>query len=251
MNSRPTAKNSCRGKTNDLFVIDAAARPSGPLDKLKVNLTALKFSFMPRESWRQMFTDAWRLHRDYFYDSAMHGVDWHANLAKHLPLVDRVTDRAELNDVLTYMMSELSSLHTALVPGDVRTGPEDDSISVASLGARLARDEKRGGWRVEHIYTGDPDYPANLSPLARPGQRVANGDIIESINGVPTLSVPDAESLLRNQTGHQVLLHVKASGRMVQPSTRSSFRSQRGRCRQSPLHRLGNFPPAPRRSGLR
>lgn len=197
-------------RTNDLFVVDAAAKAVGSgLDKSKVNLGALKFSFQPRESWRQMFTDAWRLHRDYFYDPGMHGVDWKANLAKHLPLVDRVTDRAELNDVLTYMMSEVSALHTALSPGDVRGSPEDEAAPPASLGARLTRDDTAGGWRIEHVYEGDPDYPDKLSPLSRPGLRIAAGDVIESINGIATLSVPDIESLLRNQAGRQVLLHLK------------------------------------------
>lgn len=195
-------------RTNDLHIIDAAAKAATALDKSKVNLGALKFSFQPRESWRQMFTDAWRLHRDYFYDPGMHGVDWKANLAKHLPLVDRVADRAELNDALTYMMSELSALHTAVQPGDVRLAPDEEIAPPASLGARLTRDEARGGWRIEHIYEGDPDYPDKLSPLRRPGLRIAVGDIIESINGTATLSAPDPEALLRHQAGRQVLLRV-------------------------------------------
>jgi tricorn protease len=200
-------------RSHDLHVIDAAPRLAIALDKSKVNLGALKFSFQPRESWRQMFTDAWRLHRDYFYDPGMHGVDWPANLAQHLPLVDRVTDRAELNDALTYMMSELSALHTAVQPGDVRLAPDEEIAPPASLGARLVRDEARGGWRIEHIYEGDRDYPDKLSPLHRPGLRIAVGDIVESINGTATLAVPEPEALLRNQAGRQVLLRlVPAAG---------------------------------------
>ena len=34
---------------------------------------------VPRREWRQMFDEAWRLERDYFYDTNMHGVDWKAN----------------------------------------------------------------------------------------------------------------------------------------------------------------------------
>ncbi len=193
-------------RTNDFHIIEAAAKAAGALDKAKVNLSALKFSFQPRESWRQMFTDAWRLHRDYFYDPGMHGVDWKANLAKHLPLVDRVNDRSELNDILTYMMSEISALHTALVPGDVRLAPEEEVAPPSSLGGRFVRDEAKGGWRLEHIYEGDPDYPDRLSPLSRPGLRIAVGDVLTAINGVPTLSAPDLGALLRNQAGRQVLL---------------------------------------------
>ena len=199
-------------RTNDLYVIDAAAKAPTGLEKSKVNLSALKFSFQPRESWRQMFTDAWRLHRDYFYDAGMHGVDWQANLAKHLPLVDRVTDRAELNDALTYMMSELSALHTSVQPGDVRFAPEEETAPPASLGARLVRDDTRGGWRIMEIYEGDPDYPDKASPLTRPGQRIAVGDVIASINGIALVTTPDPEALLRNQAGRQVLLNVLPSG---------------------------------------
>ena len=30
----------------------------------------------PRAEWKQMFADACRFERDYFYDPNMHGVDW-------------------------------------------------------------------------------------------------------------------------------------------------------------------------------
>ena len=196
-------------RTNSIYVIDAAPKAPGSLEKARVNLDGLKFSFLPRESWRQMFTDAWRLHRDYFYDKGMHGLDWKANLTKHAPLVERVTDRDELNDALAYMMSELSALHTAVQPGDIRTPPDHESVTLAALGARLVRDESRGGYVIADIYNGDPDYPDKLSSLQRPGQRIREGDVIESINGINTLSVADAGTLLRNQANRQVLLRVK------------------------------------------
>ncbi len=97
-----------------------------------------------------MFTEAWRLERDYFYDRQMHGVDWAAVRAKYAPLVDRVTDRAELSDVLAQMVSELSALHIFVCGGDERTGKDD--VAPASLGARTVRDAAGGGYRVEHIY---------------------------------------------------------------------------------------------------
>ena len=192
---------------DDFLIIDAAAKLASDPAKSKVNLAALKFAYSPRESWRQMFTDAWRLHRDYYYDKKMHGVDWPANLAKHLPLVDRITDRSELNDLINYLVSELSSLHTDARGGDLRKA--ENEISVATLGARWARDEKAGGYRLEHIYVGDPDFPERLGPLLKPGIGIHDGDVILEINGAPALSVPDAENLLRNQAGRQVLLRVQ------------------------------------------
>jgi tricorn protease len=193
-------------KEDALAVFDASADKVEPADAA-VNLKAWRFPIQPREEFRQMFREAWRLERDYFYDRRMNGVDWPGMLAKYQPLVDRVSDRAELSDLLSQMVGELSALHIFVRGGDLRKGK--DSIAPASLGAQLARDEKAGGLRVAHIYRSDPDYPDRLAPLARPGVDVHEGDVIEAINGVPALSVPDAAILLRDTADRQVLLRVR------------------------------------------
>src|SRR5262249_32690143 len=161
----------------------------------------------PREQWRQMFVEAWRLERDYFYDRGMHGLDWPAIRRKYEPLVDRVASRDELNDLLAQMVSELSALHIFVFGGDERKGPEH--VEIGSLGAELARDPAAGGWRVVRVYAADPDFPARVSPLRKDGVGIAEGDVIESVNGTATLSVVDPSALLRNQAGRQVLLRVK------------------------------------------
>jgi tricorn protease len=119
-----------------------------------------------------------------------------------------VTDRAELSDLIGDMISELAALHIRVAGGDRRDGP--DKIKPAGLCARLVRDEPGGGWRIEHIYKTDPDYPDKLAPLARPGLDVKEGDVIEMINGVATLPTPHPQALLRNQAGKQVLLRVRS-----------------------------------------
>jgi tricorn protease len=196
---------------DDFYVIDAAARAAGDLSKARVNLANLRFPFSPRESWRQMFVDGWRLHRDFFYAKNMHGVDWKANLAKHLPLVDRVTDRAELDDLLNYLISEVSALHTDARNAKMRE--IDPQITVGSLGARWSRDEAAGGYRLDYIYQSEPEFLELRGPLLKPGLGIKAGDVITAINGVPTLSVPDAAALLRNQAGRQVLLALKSGGK--------------------------------------
>ncbi|HKG95889.1 MAG TPA: S41 family peptidase [Gemmatimonadaceae bacterium] len=199
-------------RANDLYVMDAGAKaPEGAaLAKVQVPLRDWAFRLDPRDEWRQMFVEAWRLERDYFYDRNMHGVDWNAIRGRYLPLVVRVTDRAELSDVLAQMVGELSALHIFVRGGDLRAGR--DTVQPASLGATFARDERAGGYRVEHVYATDPDIPEELAPLARPESRVAEGEVIESVNGVPTLSVPDIGHLLRDQAGKQVLLRVRPKG---------------------------------------
>lgn len=190
-----------------LYIIDAAPKKAD-LDKKDVKLDGWRLSVVPREEWRQVFIEAWRLERDYFYAPNMHGVDWPGMLDKYLPLVDRVTTRAELSDVIAQMVGELSALHIFVRGGDERDGPEE--IQPASLGAVLRRADKLGGYVVEHVYRADPDEADRLSPLSRPGVAVEAGDIIESINGTPTLSVPDVGVLLRNQAGRQVLLRTNS-----------------------------------------
>jgi tricorn protease len=194
-------------KENDLYVFDAGDKAPEKLEESKVDLSRWTFSFDPREQWRQMFVEAWRLERDYFYDRGMHGLDWPKVREKYQTLVDRVRSRDELSDLLAQMVSELSALHIFVAGGDLRKGP--DEVEVGSLGAELAKDAAAGGWRVARIYAADPDVPQALSPLRRDGAGIGEGDVIESVNGVSTLSVPDPSALLRNQAGRQVLLHVK------------------------------------------
>ncbi len=143
----------------DFYVIDAGTNPPNPqtLAERHVDLARWTFSIDPREEWRQMFLDAWRMERDYFYDRNLHNVDYEGLLERHRPFVDRVSDRAELNDLLAHLVGELSALHTFVRGGDLRPSP--DQVAPGSLGARLVRDEAAGGYRIAHIYRSDPEYP--------------------------------------------------------------------------------------------
>lgn len=195
---------------DDLFVIDAKPAPAGEIEDNKVDLSSWSFPIDVRDDWRQIFVDAWRLERDYFYDPGMHGVDWDAMLAKYLPLVDRVTTRDELSDLIGRVVGELSALHTSVRGGDLRKG--DDDVAIPTLGARMFRDPAAGGYRIDHVYETDPDYPDEMAPLADPDLDVHNDDVIVAVNGVSTLEVPHIGALLRNQAGKQVLLTVRSGG---------------------------------------
>jgi tricorn protease len=219
-------------RVGDSFhVFDASGSSPGDLGKSRVDLSNWVFSVDPREEWRQMLVDAWRMERDFFYDRNLHNVDWKKHMDRHLPLVERVNDRNELNDLIAHLIGELSALHMFVWGGDIREG--EDDISPASLGARLARDERAGGHRIDHIYRADPDYPDRLSPLAQPDLGISEGDVIASINGVAALSAEHPGVLLKNKAGGQVLLTLKtqSSGAernaVVAPITPSRARSLR------------------------
>ncbi len=201
-------KKMLLSKGDDYYVVDSSKDAPVKLEK-SVDLKGWTFSLNPHEERRHMFVEAWRLMRDYFYDTNMQGVDWPAMRAKYLPLTDRVRDRAELSDLIADLVGELSSLHIFVRGGEFREGP--DQVEPASLGAALTRDETRGGCRIAHIYRSDPDFPERLSPLAKPELNLSEGDVIQAINGVPLLSVPSPAALLRNQEGRQMLLTVKTA----------------------------------------
>ena len=196
-------------KQNDLYVLDSTVTADSlknpkTLTDAQVDLKTWNFSVIPAQEFREAYLDAWRLERDYFYDHHMHHVNWPTIRDKYLEFVGRVRNRAELSDLISDMVSELSALHTFVVGGDLRKGP--DQIEVASIGARLTRDQAAGGYLVEHIYRTDPDRPDKLSPLARPGAELADGDVITAINGISVLSVAHPNELLRDQIGKQVLV---------------------------------------------
>jgi tricorn protease len=203
-------------KENDFYVFDAgikegAAKTPKTLTDSKVNLKDWNFAVIPSEEHREALIDAWRLHRDYFYDKNMHGVQWALMRDKYAELSNRVRDRAELSDLIAKMVSELSVLHTGVGGGDIRQAP--DQVQIAMLGAYLDRDESAGGWTIKHIYRNDPDRPDKRSPLAQPTVKLSEGDVIVSINGRPTLAAAHPLELLRNQAGKQVLLRVKPAGK--------------------------------------
>lgn len=201
-------------RKDEFFVLDAAAKGAGlhdpeALAKAQVDLSHWTWATTPRAEFRGIFLDAWRMERDYFYDKNMQGVDWVAMRERYLPLVDRVADRNELNDVIAQMVSELSALHTFVGGGDMRE--PDNDVGLATLGAVLRRDAKAGGFVVEHVYLHDPDLPSQAPPLARPQSLVQEGEVIVSVDGQNALSVPDLRELLRGKAGQQVLLQVKSA----------------------------------------
>jgi tricorn protease len=193
-------------KNNEIYIIDSGISEPSDLAKSKINLSNWTFSIDPKEEWRQMFIESWRLERDYFYDPQMHGVDYQGLLEQYLPFVDRITDRTELSDLISHLVGELSALHIFVFGGDIRKG--DDDIKQGFLGAKLAKSSN--GYIIDHIYQADPNYPATWSPLAKPEVGLMAGDIITAIDGVSLGKVSHPGELLKNKVGKQVLLDVKS-----------------------------------------
>ena len=187
---------------NGNIAVDDANGQKLDAEKSKVELASWNFLVDPVQEWKEEFVDAWRMMRDYFYDRELHKVDWAGVRKQYEPLVQRLTDRYELDDLLSQMVGELSALHTFVNGGDKRYSP--DQIPVGFLGARLKKTPQ--GVQIEHIYQSDPDYPDQSSPLDKPELRIHEGDLITAVDNAPLEGTPDISMLLTNKINVPVKL---------------------------------------------
>jgi tricorn protease len=162
----------------------------------------------PRAEWRQMFADAWRMHREFSFDPGMRGVDWNAVRTRYEPLLARVADRDELDDLIGQMIAELGILHSQVRGGEKRR--DDEVAAPAALGADFV--QAADGLEVRHIYRTERELPNDRAPLARPGVDVREGDVLTAINGRPVRNAADLADALANQAGKQVLLALRRAG---------------------------------------
>lgn len=189
----------------ELLLVDAGAKAPADTSKLKLRLDDWNLRIDPVEEWQQMFDDAWRMHRQFSFDPAMRGQDWDAVRTRYLPLLERVSDRAELDDLLAQMSAEHGILHSQVRGGELRADPE--SVPAAALGATYAA--AVGGVRIERIYRSDAELPSERGPLEQPGVDVREGDLLTAIDGRPVANAGEVAEALRQHAGQQVLLTLR------------------------------------------
>jgi tricorn protease len=150
------------------------------MDK-KINTGGFEAPIDPVAEWRQIFTDAWRLERDYFYDPGMHGVNWNEMRQRYGKLLEDAVTRWDVNYVLGELIAELNSSHTYRSGGDVEKGP---SQGVGYLGCDFSLEN--GAYRIKHIVQAAAWDSEVRSPLVQPGlTNVHEGDYLLAVNGEP------------------------------------------------------------------
>ena len=134
---------------DDFYLVDAAAGQK--LDK-KFQTRGMKTSINPRDEWKQIFGDVWRMEKEFFYDPNMHGLDWDAVRAKFEPLLPHLGRREDLNELLIEMTGEMGVGHNYIGGGDIYSS---NTTSPGLLGADIAREN--GLYRIKAA-EGDPIY---------------------------------------------------------------------------------------------
>jgi tricorn protease len=162
------------------FAIVAVDKKPEPGDGM-LNLDGMENAVDPKAEWQQIYREAYRIHRDFFYDADLHGLDWEAAYQKYLPFLEHVGHRDDLNYLLSELAGELVVGHAYVAAGDI---PTPDSVPVGLLGADYEVDGE-GYYRINRIYPGLNWHPELRSPLTEPGVNIHEGEYILAVNGQP------------------------------------------------------------------
>jgi tricorn protease len=183
-------------------IVPTAKKAEGTSGRLDV--ASIEVRIDPPAEWAQMFDEAWRINRDYFYATNMHGADWPAMKAKYAPFVPALAHRTDLVRVVQWMLSELAVGHSYGGGGDPRRRPE--TVPGGLLGADY--EVANGRYRFEKVYGGLNWTPALRSPLTEPGVDVIAGEYLLAVNGVDLRPPTNLHSLFENTANRQVRITV-------------------------------------------
>ena len=170
-----------------------------------LDLSGLTMTVDHREEWTQMFNEAWRVQRDFFFDEKLHGVDWEAMRRKYAALLPHVASRADLNDLIAELFSELGQSHMEISRGDL---PEIPKVENGLLGIDLELDAASRLYRIAKIYRGQLWDMDRRGPLTLPGMNIEPGNYLLAIDGTALREGVNPDSLLVGKAGVQVVLTV-------------------------------------------
>ena len=182
--------------------------PGQKPDAGKLKLDNLEMKIDPAKEWQQIFNDGWRIYRDYFYVNNLHGVDWKAIKDNYGQLVPYVGHRADLDFILSEMISESNTGHSYVDWGDFE---KPKRIEGGLFGAQLVADKKSGLYKIAKIYQGQNWDESLRSPLTEQGVNVKEGDYLISIDGHEIKTTDNPYEFLENTIGKKVEIVVNST----------------------------------------
>ncbi|RYY54051.1 MAG: peptidase S41 [Chitinophagaceae bacterium] len=192
--------------SNGKWATVATGQKPGP--DAMVNTSGIQVKISPKEEWKNIFYEAWRVNRDFFYDPKMHGVDWTAMKKKYEVLLPDVVTPNDLYRMMQWMFSELTVGHHRFdVTGDRRVSL--DFVPGGLLGADY--ETKNNRYRIKKIYGGLNWTPDLRSPLTEPGVDARVGDYILEVNGEEVTADKNFYSFFENTAGKIVTIKLASS----------------------------------------
>lgn len=174
----------------------------------KLNLENLTMKIEPEKEWKQIYNDAFRIFRDYFYVDNLHGVNWENIKTNYGKLLKDVPSRFDLDYVMNEIVSETNTGHAYVDWGDFY---KTERIEGGLLGAELEADKNSKRYKIKKIYTGENWNKERRSPLTESGVNVKEGDYIISINGNELTTEQNPYILLENLGDRYIELTVNSS----------------------------------------
>jgi tricorn protease len=189
------AKKILYSKGREFFITALAAKITPGEGKIAPG--DIEVLIDPRAEWTQIFNEAWRINRDYFYAPNMHGIDWKAMREKYGVLLPDLATRGDLNRVITWMCSELAVGHH-------RTGGGDRLEQAKTVpGGLLGADYEvaNGRYRFKKVFGGLNWTPDLRAPLTEPGVDVKAGEYLLAVNGRDVRPPSNLYSFFENTSG--------------------------------------------------
>lgn len=201
----PDGKKMVIRKRWDMAVINTPKREVKGIEN-PIDLSNMKKWVNLHEEWAQIYTEAWRQMRDFFYAPNMHGNDWPAIHDKYSVLIPYCGDRNDVNYLIGEMIGELNIGHAYTGGGD---RPESKRLKLGLLGAVLERDGS-GYYQIKKILKGESWNDATISPLTEIGVNAKEGDFIVAIDGVSTKDMNNIYEALVDKAGKAVVLSLNS-----------------------------------------
>jgi tricorn protease len=186
----------------DKWTISTAADNS---DAKELKTGDLEVRVDPAAEWKQMYHEAWRIVRDFFYDPNYHGLDLQAAEEKYSVYLSGIASREDLNYLFTEMLGELTVGHEFIGGGDK---PDVKHIPTGLLGADYKLEN--GRYRFARIYNGENWNPGSTAPLTQPGVNVTTGDYLLAVNGRELRASDNIYSFFEMTAGKATVLKVGA-----------------------------------------
>jgi tricorn protease len=181
------------------------AAPAGP-GATPLPTAGLQVRIDPIQEWRQMYREAWRLEREFFYDPEAHGYDLAAAEKRYAPYLENIFSRRDLNYLFAEMLGGIEVGHLGVGGGDM---PAVRRVPTGLLGADYK--VENGRYRFARVYNGENWNPQLRAPLTQPGVNVAAGDYLLAVNGRNLAGSDNVYSFFEDTAGKQVALKVGPS----------------------------------------
>jgi len=189
-------------RQGDNWFIASTTQPIKPGEG-KIKTEDMEVYVDPKAEWQQMYREAWRIQRDFFYDPNYHGLDLKATAKRYEPYLAALTHRADLSYLFQEMFGELTVGHLYVQGGDVANPKR---VPGGLLGADYAL--VNGRYRFAKIYDGENWNPELRAPLTQPGVNVQEGEYLLAVNGQNITANENVYSFFQNTANKQIVIRV-------------------------------------------